>query len=166
MPEPKTETFCGVCRHPTPGHEPNCPVYTGEPVSGAIYGIGALAAQQEAAIEQENALRAMMGSKGTGDSFRTQCPYCGGINGMHSWAGSGGCPGTRVPLGQTYEGMIRQGKIPLEDGYEVAKIYQQARERLLEELKAQVEVNRLLCRDLLEARLKLAEFKLKYKIVE
>jgi hypothetical protein len=22
-----------------------------------------------------------------------QCPYCGGLNGMHTWAGSGVCPG-------------------------------------------------------------------------
>lgn len=29
-----SETFCGVCRHPTPGHEPGCPVQTGEPQRG------------------------------------------------------------------------------------------------------------------------------------
>jgi hypothetical protein len=156
----QAQTFCGVCRHPTPGHEPNCPVYTGEPVSGAI---NVWPSQQIAALQQQQ--NGLMGG-GTGDSFSIQCPYCGGLNGMHSWAGSGGCPGTRIPLGETYEALERRNKIPLEDGYEVAKIYQQARERLLEELKAQVEVNRLLCRDLLEARLKLAEFKLKYKIVE
>jgi len=29
-----SETFCQICRHPTPGHEPGCPVGTGEPVRG------------------------------------------------------------------------------------------------------------------------------------
>src|SRR5690349_9104790 len=28
------EMFCQVCRHPAPGHEPNCPVLTGEPQGG------------------------------------------------------------------------------------------------------------------------------------
>ena len=27
-------TFCQICRHEIPGHEPNCPVFTGEPVRG------------------------------------------------------------------------------------------------------------------------------------
>jgi hypothetical protein len=31
-----SETFCGVCRHPTPGHEANCPVLTGEPQRGVL----------------------------------------------------------------------------------------------------------------------------------
>ena len=26
-----SETFCQICRHPVPGHEPECPVFTGEP---------------------------------------------------------------------------------------------------------------------------------------
>jgi hypothetical protein len=33
-------TFCQICRHPTdqpPGHEPGCPVLTGEPVRGSTH---------------------------------------------------------------------------------------------------------------------------------
>jgi membrane protein implicated in regulation of membrane protease activity len=29
-----TETFCQICRHPTPDHEPDCPVLTGESQRG------------------------------------------------------------------------------------------------------------------------------------
>jgi hypothetical protein len=40
----------------------------------------------------------------------------------------------------------------MSDGYEVAKIYREAREKLLEELKSLVEVNRMLiCTDLMPA---------------
>jgi hypothetical protein len=28
------QSFCQVCRHPTPGHEKWCPVLTGEPQAG------------------------------------------------------------------------------------------------------------------------------------
>ena len=28
--------FCGICRHPSPGHELGCPVATGEPVPGVL----------------------------------------------------------------------------------------------------------------------------------
>lgn len=31
---PDQQTFCAVCRHQTPGHEPWCPVLTGEPQMG------------------------------------------------------------------------------------------------------------------------------------
>jgi hypothetical protein len=27
-------SFCQICRHEVPGHEPNCPVFTQEPVQG------------------------------------------------------------------------------------------------------------------------------------
>ena len=33
-------TFCQICRHPSnepPGHEPGCPVLTGEPVRGSTH---------------------------------------------------------------------------------------------------------------------------------
>ena len=29
--------FCGICRHEMPGHEPDCPVLTQEPVRGIGY---------------------------------------------------------------------------------------------------------------------------------
>lgn len=102
----------------------------------------------------------------TTENLKPQCPYCGGINGNHIWAGSE-CPGARQPQGRTYLQGPATNVWPMpvqQDGYEVAKIYQEARERLLEELKAQVEVNRLLTRDLIDARLKLAQFKLKHGI--
>jgi hypothetical protein len=31
-----SETFCQICRHPVPGHEPGCPVFTGEPQLGVL----------------------------------------------------------------------------------------------------------------------------------
>lgn len=34
--KPDGPSFCGVCRHPFPGHEPNCPVASGAPVKGKI----------------------------------------------------------------------------------------------------------------------------------
>lgn len=30
------ERMCGICRHPMPGHEPGCPVETGEPQRGVL----------------------------------------------------------------------------------------------------------------------------------
>jgi hypothetical protein len=47
----------------------------------------------------------------------------------------------------------------MEEGYEVAAIYREARDKILAELKVQVEVNRRLARDLMEARLELARLK-------
>jgi hypothetical protein len=29
-------SFCQVCRHEVPGHEPNCPILTGEPQMGML----------------------------------------------------------------------------------------------------------------------------------
>lgn len=59
-------------------------------------------------------------------------------------------------------GMIRQGQIPTEDGYEVAKIYREARDRILEELKMQVEINHKLGRELIDLRLDHAELQSRY----
>lgn len=140
-------TFCGVCRHQTnlgTGHEPDCPVLTGEPVRG-INGIP----QDQVGAQLQQQQNGMMGS------FSTQCPFCGGLNGMHYWACGTPCPGANPPV-NPWPG---QGRIPLEDGYEVAQIYKEARGRLLEELKAQVEVNRRLTQELLEVRLELAQLK-------
>lgn len=152
-------TFCGVCRHRTdvpPGHEENCPVLTQEPVRPWMR-LPSEAIQQMLQAEQSQG--AMAGN------VSTVCPYCGGLNGMHQWASGSPCPGTNTPLGRTYQQnpfMIRQGQIPTDDGYEVAKIYKEARERLLQELKAQVEVNRKLARELIDVRLELAALKLKH----
>ena len=33
---PNNQTFCQICRHPSPEHEKNCPVLTGEPQAGRI----------------------------------------------------------------------------------------------------------------------------------
>jgi hypothetical protein len=46
-------------------------------------------------------------------------------------------------------------------GYEVAKIYREARDRILEELKMQVEVNRQLSRELIDLRLEVDRLKAK-----
>jgi hypothetical protein len=50
-----TERFCGVCRHPVPGHEENCPVSTGEPQIGInpqdLY-YGTSAGQNQGAVDQ------------------------------------------------------------------------------------------------------------------
>ena len=175
MPEqhqPKSETFCGVCRHPTgvgEGHYQNCPVYTGEPQSGTIYGIQALAAQdqagtQQAAAQEEGAVgltpnqRSVIQDPLSGleraSGLETACPYCGGVD-QHIWAGPQGCPGARTPRGRTYQDHLG----------DVAQIYREAKERLLEELKIQREVNRLLAKELLALRLTLAQLKLKHGIV-
>jgi hypothetical protein len=55
--------------------------------------------------------------------------------------------------------MARQGQIPIQDGYEVAKIYREAKQRLLEELHIQVQVNAQLSRELIELRLELGRVK-------
>jgi hypothetical protein len=106
-----SETFCGVCRHPTGdgiGHYPNCPVLTGIPVAGAmppgVYpGINPQESQQQP--------RNMLGSL----AFMAQ------------------------------------------DGYEVAKIYKEARGRILEELAIQVDINHRQGRELIDLRLKVRE---------
>jgi len=180
MPEqhqPKSETFCGVCRHPTgvgEGHYQNCPVYTGEPQSGTIYGIQALAAQDQAVMQQAAAQQQHNSLGGAGyytpnhgsviqdplsgleraSGLETACPYCGGVD-QHIWAGPQGCPGARTPRGRTYQDHLG----------DVAQIYREAKERLLEELKIQREVNRLLAKELLALRLTLAQLKLKHGIV-
>jgi ribonuclease I len=63
------------------------------------------------------------------------CPFCGGV-GRHVWAGSAGCPGASQ-----------------EDYWE------DARGKLLQELKIQKEVNRRLARELLDLRLELEQLK-------
>jgi len=35
MSKRSNKTFCQICRHPTPEHEENCPVLTGEPQAGS-----------------------------------------------------------------------------------------------------------------------------------
>lgn len=87
-----SETFCQICRHPTPGHEPGCPVLTGEPQRGAP-GI-----PQELYSDQQQ-IQGQAGQMGSGinpqdmQPYSVVCPHCGGLNGVHAWAGSGQCPG-------------------------------------------------------------------------
>ena len=159
MQEPVPQsTFCQICRHPTgvgDGHYKNCPVYTGEPVAG-VYQSG----QQGGTVfsgyptpagvnpqdlqpypqsqEAFNMIQRMAGlvAPAQGPAEQLQAAARGelGVYGMNP-------------------DMLRQGQIPREDGYEVAKIYREARERLLEELRLQVEVNCQLSRELIDLRL-------------
>ena len=56
---------------------------------------------------------------------------------------------------------MQAGQRPDQDGYECAQIYKEARDRILEELQAQREVNRRLGRELIDVRLELARAKMK-----
>jgi hypothetical protein len=132
-------TFCQICRHPTDqgeGHFKNCPVYTGETVQG---GISFQSQIQAGAIQQQQ----------------------GGLG--STWPNPMGTDKRLPDVAGNYpprpQGM---GWIPIDDGYEVAKIYKEARERLLEELKIQVEINRKLASELLDTRLRLAEYKMSH----
>jgi hypothetical protein len=154
------KTFCQICRHPSDegeGHYKNCPVYTGETIASnpAIHQELFLDQNQLAQQMAQGGLASYGGLASKNDNLYTgQCPYCGGRDGMHYWAGTGQCPAT---WNQTT--MIRQGQIPTQDGYEVAKIYREARERILEELKIQVEVNRRMAREIIDLRLEIQNLK-------
>lgn len=97
------ETFCQICRHPSddpPGHEPDCPVYTGEPQRGVNVWPGQ--AEMQAASQQEQ-VQGQMGQMG---NVAHQCPFCGLFGGEHQWAGSGQCPGVSTrpsAYGQWYQ---------------------------------------------------------------
>jgi hypothetical protein len=83
-------SFCQICRHPVPGHEMDCPVKTGEAQRGYQwpYGINPQDMQPLNQIQQQ--LQGQMGSVG---ALSVVCRHCGGLNGMHQWAGEGPCPG-------------------------------------------------------------------------
>jgi hypothetical protein len=91
--EEQVKTFCGVCRHPSPGHEPGCPVETGEPVRGVNvwpFGINPQDMQPMGQVQGQ------AGQMGGGPGLA--CPFCGGYGGQHQWAGSGTCPGASTHL--------------------------------------------------------------------
>jgi len=126
-----SETFCQICRHPTPGHEPSCPVGTGEPVRG-------LEQIPQALFSCQEQIQGQAGQLGSGlQAMQAMpCPICGGINGRHVWAGAGMCPGVS---------MLTSGS--------------DDRDRLLAELKTLVQVNKRLTRELLECRMELEALK-------
>ena len=163
--ESEQQKFCGVCRGPIEEggvgiHEPWCPVLTGEPVAGVYPSVqqtveGWPLPQQQPGVNPQdmqpfypsqplNILQQMAGlvapAQGPAQQLQAAAEGKPGVYGMNP-------------------DMLRQGQIPREDGYEVAKIYREARERLLEELRLQVEVNRTLSRELIEARMEIAQLK-------
>jgi hypothetical protein len=135
QPEKEAKTiFCQVCRHNAPIHESWCPVLTGVAVPDLSKDLGGTVFQ---------GYPTPIGVKP--QDLQPSHP----LNMMQQMAGL-------CAPAQSATNMLRQGNIPREDGYEVAKIYREARERLLEELRIQVEVNRQLSRDLIDLRLELA----------
>lgn len=148
MQEPKsTDTFCAICRHPTgegDGHFKNCPVYTGEPVRG-VYQSQQAGIRPYPGVNPQDLQPFYPGAQMAGLCAPAQgpahtggviCPYCGGMNGVHMWAGEGGCPATRKHHPSYQEGS-----------------------EYIAELKSLTESNRRLSKELMEALLEVARLK-------
>lgn len=144
-------TFCAICRHPTgegDGHFKNCPVYTGEPVRGVLQ--SDQQGFQEGTIFPGYPLPMQINPQSLQPYHPQQtlegwqlpqhggviCPYCGGMNGVHVWAGEGGCPATRQHHPSYQEGA----------GY-------------IAELKSLTESNRRLSKELMDALAEVARLK-------
>jgi signal transduction histidine kinase len=63
-----SETFCQICRHPSPGHEAGCPVLTGE----AVRGFAGIGPQDMQPLNQIQQAQGTLG--GLGGTIYPACP--------------------------------------------------------------------------------------------
>lgn len=129
------DRFCQICHGAMNeggaiAHVSWCPVLTGEPVAGLV---GQINPQMQPFHQNVDSLQQMAGLVAPAQGPQQPRNMMGSLSFVASQAA--------------------------QDGYEVAKIYKQARARILEELRVQVGINHQLSRELMEARLEIADLK-------
>jgi hypothetical protein len=130
-----SETFCGICRHTT-GEGTGHEVWCPVYTGIPVPGVNPQDMQPAA-----------------------QSP----LNMLQQFAGLVAPAQSPVPSLQQPPPIAGLRAMVAQDGYEVAKLYREARERILQELRMQLEVNYRLGRDLMEARMEAQDLKRQLK---
>jgi hypothetical protein len=150
--------FCQVCRHNAPAHESWCPVLTGVAVPDLSRDLGGTIFQgypQAMGVNPQD-LQPKPSQQEHQPMYpnpRNPAPMY--PNSLQQMAGLA-APAQGPPWPRNMLGAL---SFVQEDGYEVAKIYRESRDRILQELKMQVEVNRQLSRELIDLRLEVDRLK-------